>query len=768
MHKEKSLFSFLESVSPTLAQLGLEIEKCLFDDPRVAIIKSRNFLEEVVELVFKQEEIDEPVRRKLYEKINYLFDEGYVPKENYSLFSNLRITGNRAVHNPTFNDLAEALQAFKSVFELGDWFAYNYGSPELKIPEFKYPTPPSSGQKDISESDISELVAAAVQKEMAKFKVDKENEGDRGETIDQQISYIDDELSVLEKGQSNLFFYLKKLRESSQEAVENASSFSKFKEYMHVERPIESDLIQVLKAHGESNKSKLILLCGNVGDGKSHLLAYLKQKHPDLMNPFKVHNDATESFDPEKNAIETLEELLAPFSDQNLNQSPQKLILAINLGVLNNFIDEQMESGRFQKLIDFISESRIFDPSNVTQKHESDNFILLGFGNYRTYELTEKGPQSTFFKDILSKITQKTQDNPFYYSYQKDVDAGIFHVLHRNYEFLMREDVQERLIQLLIEATIKDKISISARALYNFLSEILIPHDYSDEKEFTRSVHQYTEQLLPNLIFNKKGYSPILSAMYKLDPIHNRTQVVDQFAIDFYTSLKVENFYGKYLNNKEDLQWMKELFDEKVLIDGAKQVWLHSLIRTIYLISDEFFSKTRDYTYKSYMSFLYAYNKKDPVKLGQLYEDITKAIFYWNGSPKKDFIYLSKTRGEYKVAQHLHLNPKMPEFDAESEEPLQRFRETMELSFNNNMSLDDNTIKIEIDFSLFHLLQRVLKGYLPNKKDYEDAIQFVEFIDKALKIGNQREELLLCNPKKSKVFRLTKRLEQFRLEREEL
>ncbi len=46
---------------------------------------------------------------------------------------------------------------------------------------------------------------------------------------------------------------------------------------MHVERKIQTDLERILVKNKELNSSSLILLCGSVGDGKSHLLAYLKR-----------------------------------------------------------------------------------------------------------------------------------------------------------------------------------------------------------------------------------------------------------------------------------------------------------------------------------------------------------------------------------------------------------------------------------------------------------------------------------------------------------
>lgn len=74
---------------------------------------------------------------------------------------------------------------------------------------------------------------------------------------------------------------LRKLRKLSMESVENTLSFNTFKKYMHVRRPVEDDLRNMLVHVNNANKKTLILLCGSAGDGKSHLLSYLSNADSD-------------------------------------------------------------------------------------------------------------------------------------------------------------------------------------------------------------------------------------------------------------------------------------------------------------------------------------------------------------------------------------------------------------------------------------------------------------------------------------------------------
>lgn len=69
---------------------------------------------------------------------------------------------------------------------------------------------------------------------------------------------------------------LSKLRKSSAESVENTNAFNHFKEYLHVERHVEIELRKLLCSVNEKQGKCLVLLCGSAGDGKSHLISYMK------------------------------------------------------------------------------------------------------------------------------------------------------------------------------------------------------------------------------------------------------------------------------------------------------------------------------------------------------------------------------------------------------------------------------------------------------------------------------------------------------------
>ena len=176
---------------------------------------------------------------------------------------------------------------------------------------------------------------------------------------------------------------LSKLRKLSMESVENTASFAPFKQYLHVVRPVEDELRTLLRRVNRENKKCLVMLCGSAGDGKSHLMSYLRHADPEgLLNSFELYNDATESSAPELTSIDTLYEKLAPFNDENYQvDDGYKMILAINLGTLNNFI-ESPKGQAFTKLKQYVEDNEIFSSYTRKEVYISDSVFYSVLGTY--------------------------------------------------------------------------------------------------------------------------------------------------------------------------------------------------------------------------------------------------------------------------------------------------------------------------------------------------------------------------------------------------
>jgi DNA phosphorothioation-dependent restriction protein DptF len=750
-----SFLGFLDNMNPVAAKNAKKMEELLYEDPGSSIVKARLFAEAVLNEVFKLEKIDEPYVSTLFEKISYLTREGYIKRAVQHSFDTIRLSGNKAAHDGDFSDISEAFKLHREMYNVGVWFYEVYSSEGIKIPAYDTPKPPRK------EENIEELVRKQVldllgSNYIGESQVERSEEAIpfkntvQPEKVEnaEAVSHLRKDLP---KGDSYLLRELKRLKDSSQEAIENASQFSSFKDYLHVDRRIQLDLEHILEEQSVKNSGNLILLCGSVGDGKSHLLAYLKKKKPHLIGKYTIFNDATESFSPNKNAMETLEEVLNSFSDQNIEQSTEKVILAINMGVLHNFINTRHENYSYEQLKQFVEKSDIFS-QNITTFYSEGSFDLLSFGDYHSYELAENGPTSTFFSTLMKKVFSDTEDNPFYAAMKEDEKHGVRTIVHENFHLMQNEFVQRQIVQLVIQTIVKSKLVISARTFLNFIADILIPDEVKNINLVTE--FETLKDSLPTLLFNRRERSVLLSALNEVDPIHNRSIYIDQVVIDLNTLSDWEGLINNNIQDSTPIKWLKPFITGENLSDYSFNLFFESFIRLAYLTNEEFASNLTDSSYREFTKNLYYFNVGEKGKIKGFYDEIKKAIFNWKGSPKKGYIYLNKPDEKFRLAQKLNLRPTIEHLSSRTEEQLDSFKSSILLAYHGGDS--HNKIYLDIDYQLYQLLVKVQQGYRPNKKDEEDAIKFVEFIDKLMAFGEKKNELLIHYPIDKKYYTIKK------------
>ena len=75
-----------------------------------------------------------------------------------------------------------------------------------------------------------------------------------------------------------LLTQLRTLCHGSQEAVQSGSTFNELEKYLHIERPIDKEVCGCLNEIKEEGGG-ILLLVGSAGDGKSHMISYLRSKN---------------------------------------------------------------------------------------------------------------------------------------------------------------------------------------------------------------------------------------------------------------------------------------------------------------------------------------------------------------------------------------------------------------------------------------------------------------------------------------------------------
>ena len=262
------------------------------------LIKGRIFAELLSKRIAEEHELYDVQYLKQVERIQKLEREDILSKEISRSFDTVRYLGNKAAHEHIESGVESAFKMHKNLFQIAVWFMEVYGSYEFVAPKYKHPQPKSSVhiveklEEKISaslEEKLKMLIEIASKQNTSNqteklteinnaeiavgLEIEDKQSVDNEEEADNNFVYDD---FILGEGESYLLAELSKLKESSQEAIENPNEFSSFKDYLHVERTIQNDMMSALTAAAGQNTSQLIFLCGSVGDGKSHLLSYVK------------------------------------------------------------------------------------------------------------------------------------------------------------------------------------------------------------------------------------------------------------------------------------------------------------------------------------------------------------------------------------------------------------------------------------------------------------------------------------------------------------
>ncbi|MEX3623300.1 DNA phosphorothioation-dependent restriction protein DptF [Viridibacillus arvi] len=738
---ENYFLSFLEKIAPTAAQCAKKMDDLIFDDPSSAMTRARLFIESIIENIWSLENLEKEFNLSLFDKIDRLSREGYIERDIQKSLDTIRLIGNKATHDASFNDIEKAFIAHKEVYKIGVWYYEVYSSEQLFVHAYETPSYKKEDIEGLVKQHVSDLL-----KNMNVLNIEGRSLGQTQDENDGKEEKIGSEeggksgwqLQLdLPENKSYLERELNRLKASSQEAVENAEVFSQFKKYMHVEREIQLEIERILKER-KNDKNNLTLLCGSVGDGKSHLLAYINSEKHSLIENYSIYNDATESYSPTQNSMETLEAVLKNFSDQHIESSEEHVILAINMGVLHNFIYREHEHYTFERLKSFVEKSELFS-QKITTSYNDEHFDLLSFGDYHTFELTEHGPESRFYMNILQKICAVSNQNPFYLAAIEDEKRNINTIIHKNYRILQNQFVQQQIVQIIIRTMLQSKIAVSSRAFLNMISDLLIP----DDEVLNRVLNDFEtlQYSLPNLLFNRRERSNILSAIQLLNPINNRTKVVDEIAVSLNTLQEWDYLVESYINDNEARELFRPFHSKETLTDDSFNQFFDLFICTAYLTNKDFVENTKDEVYLDYVHHLYNFNKGIKKNIGQLYAEVADAIFKWKGTPQKGYLYLNELSNSYLIAQKLDLIPSVKHLEINSNQVLHSFKKSIQVVYEDDRNSEE--VSLEIDFILYTLLRKVNEGYCPTKKDLEDAIKFSEFLEKMMKFGQKKKEILV-------------------------
>lgn len=552
----------------------------------------------------------------------------------------------------------------------------------------------------------------------------------------------------------NFISELSKLRKLSMESVENTASFDKFKKYLHVLRPAEVDLRTLLNRVNSAKKKTLILLCGSAGDGKSHLISYLRNADSEhLLDAFELYNDATESSAPLLTSIDTLAENLAPFNDENyLNDDGFKMILAINLGTLNNFIESE-KGQAFSALKKYVDAHEIFSTDVFSNEYQENSvFQHVSFSDYQMFTLTEDGVGTKYLEELFEKVFRQDEVNPFYNVYTENSSCTLCQrcPVRHNFEFMSSPVHQKAIIKKIVEVVIKDKAIISTREILNLLYDILVHPDFDYNAMCkaataeTKYLTEYIQYTTPMLLYEFDDISPLINAIRKHDLLKNRQADMD---VDMTRFHSLENIYEAFMVAAANTPYAKLNDTTKIAVLGGIKAELKKLVYRFIVrtkdIKGEYPANKQQQLFGEYLQYLYYQNSGNEKKLGKLYDATKKAIMNWDGQFDTDTICIDDSNEKFWVLEQLLIKPAIYRAQVPVTGEVFRFSTTLKLRYCKANNIELETAEISIDYALFEMISAMKEGYRPTVQDKNQHADFVSFVQRIIEFGNKASRIVL-------------------------
>lgn len=562
----------------------------------------------------------------------------------------------------------------------------------------------------------------------------------------------------------NFISQLSMLRKLSAESVENTNSFNPFKEYLHVERQVEIELRELLRSVNENQGKCLVLLCGSAGDGKSHLISYLKNSDSELLlSDYEPYNDATESTAPTLTSIDTLASKLVDFNDENyLIDNNKKMIVAINLGTLNNFIESE-KGAAFTKLKEYVENNGIFSGYSNSCGYKSNSvFQHVSFSDYQVFSLNGDGIDASFLDKLISKVFTKFEENPFYQAYatcEACSKCSRCPVRH-NYEFLSDPVHQKVLIRRIVEVVIADKAIVSTREVLNLLYDIIVHPDFDERKisigtSTVTFLTNYINWTTPMLLNEYEDISTFLNCLRRHDVLKERNAGLDNDATRFHCMENIADVFGSATAGTP-YQILSDLTDVSIL-GGIKPDLKKVIYRFIIRLndfSDLAGSAKKQERLKEYIQYLYFQNSGNEQKLRKLYETTKKAVLSWDGQFDNDYICIDDSNDQFWILEQLYVKSVIHKNQPKISGNIQRFSPNLKLRFRKESSEQGESVELNIDFALFELISDMREGYRPTVQDKNRHADFVSFIQRLIDFGNKSNRVTIVPKDGGKEFKI--------------
>lgn len=533
---------------------------------------------------------------------------------------------------------------------------------------------------------------------------------------------------------------LSSLSQGSTDSVQSGQSFGELDRYLHIQRSHIENALCSRMDDIISQGGGIILLVGSAGDGKSHLISSVRNidKYKDT---FRFYNDATESYSPSRTAIDTLREVLEDFSDTNIDNTSAKLVLAINIGKLNAFIEDTSVKTQYSKLVEFTHPLFSEDSNKIK---ETSRMRIVQFMNLQIFEFNKEDSgsypvDSYFFKEFLLRITRPDISNPFYKAYKESIplDASRTDTVVLNYQLLCLEAVQTTIINCLIEAIIRFRLMVTPRDFQDFIYSILV---YEDLENYTDDKH-FLEALLPSMLYNGRR-SKIQRSISMLDPLkYSNTEHDEQLAALFTSPEIPQNYLDEELITSTSPLLVGKI--RAMCNNNRKNIMRTTqfLFRLKHLLS--YHSESREYI--DFLNSIRGFFNENGQEVQRVYQMVSTVIPRHYGSyysPEKT-VPLNIQGSHHRLFAGIQL---VPDSYSSIYESSNEFALTMTLRWR----VFSEIVPLRIDYQLFEYLTCLNNGRLSLNFESTRNMAFSHFVRRLVSLSNSSDEVIVMTSENRK------------------
>jgi hypothetical protein len=340
------------------------------------------------------------------------------------------------------------------------------------------------------------------------------------------------------------------LRATSRNSVVSQEKLLPIQQQLYVETNFDTFLLNYCKKSKESSKTRLVVLSGNAGDGKSmtlyHTVSKLKEAgftDSDLC----INADATQTDSKQEDLIEKLIRYFENFFIDYLNGSKKTYIIAMNAGIAVKFFYSKALKEKVGEFEDFFSEigKLILNELNIEYSLLDNNIFVedVLVCNFDLRALTicnlpdkELDPDLhySFFKQMIAKVNNFVDIEEC-----KNCISGCCPIYY-NLLAIRDDDIAKKIENILFKVFLYNKVHLTPRNLWDFLYMILTGGEekYLDIKEKTQGIRdkdispceivkhcspeRFSQFLFYNTLFDSASDNAVLSFIkenaYLFDP----------------------------------------------------------------------------------------------------------------------------------------------------------------------------------------------------------------------------------------------------------